>query len=398
MTALSIGEVTEYIKRLFADNQTLRNITVRGEVSNFKRYPTGHCYFTLKDNSAALKCVMFKSRAASLRFEPNNGMAVFAVGRIGVFERDGVYQLYVDSLQPDGVGALALAFEELKNRLTSEGLFDESRKKPLPFFPRVIGVVTSRAGAVLRDINRVSKQRSTVVSLALYPVKVQGEDAARQIAAAIEFFNDEYPVDVLIVGRGGGSMEDLWAFNEEPVVRAIAASNIPVISAVGHETDFTLADFAADVRAATPSQAAELAVPNVAELLRRVDGLHVRLFDIAQNCMKLKKARFERLTASTVLSRPQELLNSKRQRLDNALERLEERGIGAFTAKRHGLELLLERLSAINPASVMKRGFAAVEKDGKALNTVDGVERGDVFLVTMVDGGIEGEVRRCWRQ
>ena len=243
----NVSEVTNYIKRMFQREPVLGCIH-RGELSNFRCYASGHCYFTLKDAASAIKCVMFRSRAQGLRFRPENGMQVVVSGSISVYERDGVYQLYADHMMPEGAGDLALAFEQLKARLASEGLFDDAHKQPLPRFPKRIGIVTSISGAVLRDIYHVSKRRWPAVQLVLRPVLVQGEEAAAQIAAAIAFFNEKYPVDVLIVGRGGGSMEDLWAFNEEPVVRAIYASKIPVISAVGHETDFTLADFASDQR------------------------------------------------------------------------------------------------------------------------------------------------------
>ena len=273
MAVHSVSDVNRYLKDLLAGEPLLQGISVRGEISNFKQYPSGHCYFTLKDTNSALKCVMFRSRAQYLRFLPQNGMQVVAGGSIAVYERDGVYQLYVDNLIPEGTGDLALAFEQLKEKLAAEGLFDPARKQPLPAFPKKIGVVTSSAGAVLRDIYRVSKRRWPGIQLVLYPVQVQGEGAAEQIARGIDFFAEEYAVDVIIAGRGGGSMEDLWAFNEEPVVRAIAACPVPLISAVGHETDFTLADFAADVRAATPSQAAELAVPLLPEQQNRQTDL-----------------------------------------------------------------------------------------------------------------------------
>jgi len=256
MTVHSVSDVTQYIKGLFEGEEILSAILIRGELSNFKRYPSGHCYFTLKDAEASMKCVMFNGYARNLRFTPENGMQVIAGGSVSVYERDGVYQLYVNSLTPEGAGALALAFEQLKERLAAEGLFDETHKQPLPRFPRRIGIVTSSAGAVLRDIHKVTKRRWPGIQLILCPVLVQGTEAAGQIAGAVKCFNRKYPVDVLIVGRGGGSAEDLWAFNEEIVVRAIYDSKIPVISAVGHETDTTLADFVSDRRAATPSQAA----------------------------------------------------------------------------------------------------------------------------------------------
>lgn len=260
----SVSEVNQYLKQLLESQSDLHHIPVLGEVSNFKRYGSGHCYFTLKDEKSALKCVMFKSSAAHLSFNPQNGEKVVALGSISVYERDGVYQLYVSAMRRQGIGDLMQAYEALKEKLTKEGLFDDSRKKPLPRLPRAIGIITSPSGAAVHDIITVSRRRNKGVKLILYPVKVQGEEAAGEIVHAIDFFQRNHLADLLIVGRGGGSIEDLWAFNEEPVVRAIAASKIPIISAVGHETDFTLSDFAADARAATPSQAAEIAVIDVA--------------------------------------------------------------------------------------------------------------------------------------
>lgn len=260
----SVSEVNQYLKQLLESQSDLHHIPVLGEVSNFKRYGSGHCYFTLKDEKSALKCVMFKSSAAHLSFTPRNGEKVVALGSISVYERDGVYQLYVSAMRRQGIGDLMQAYEALKEKLTKEGLFDESRKKPLPRLPRAIGIITSPSGAAVHDIITVSRRRNKGVKLILYPASVQGEEAAGEIVHAIDFFQRNHLADLLIVGRGGGSIEDLWAFNEEPVVRAIAASKIPIISAVGHETDFTLSDFAADARAATPSQAAEFAVIDVA--------------------------------------------------------------------------------------------------------------------------------------
>lgn len=260
----SVSEVNQYLKQLLESQSDLHHIPVLGEVSNFKRYASGHCYFTLKDEKSALKCVMFKSSAVRLSFTPRNGEKVVALGSLSVYERDGVYQLYVTAMRRQGIGDLMQAYESLKEKLMKEGLFDESRKKPLPRLPRAIGIITSPSGAAVHDIITVSRRRNKGVKLILYPVSVQGEEAAGEIVHAIDFFQRNHLADLLIVGRGGGSIEDLWAFNEESVVRAIAASKIPIISAVGHETDVTLSDFAADARAATPSQAAEFAVIDVA--------------------------------------------------------------------------------------------------------------------------------------
>lgn len=388
MAIHSVSEVNNFIKQLLASTPILSNIMVRGEISNFKCYASGHCYFTLKDASSALKCVMFRSRAQHLRFQPVNGLSVIASGNIAIYERDGVYQLYVDSLAPEGKGDLALAYEQLKNRLAAEGLFAKERKKALPKFPKKIGVVTSLSGAVLRDIYHVTKRRWPAVQLVLYPVQVQGEFSAKQVALAIEFFNTKYAVDVMIVGRGGGSMEDLWSFNEEVVVRAIAASKIPIISAVGHETDFSLADFAADVRAATPSQAAELAVPDRDELKRYVVRMQRQLAQMARRELNERRLRLQACQKNKLLQRPELLLADRRQRLDNLISRLRQCLDENITVKNHQLSLALEKLSVLNPAKTLQRGFALVEHGGKIVTRVQEVKKGDKLQLTFSDGKV----------
>ena len=388
MAIHSVSEVNNFIKQLLASTPILSSIMVRGEISNFKCYASGHCYFTLKDASSALKCVMFRSQAQHLRFQPVNGLSVIASGNIAVYERDGVYQLYVDSLAPEGKGDLALAYEQLKNRLAAEGLFAKERKKALPKFPKKIGVVTSLSGAVLRDIYHVTKRRWPAVQLVLYPVQVQGEFSAKQVALAIEFFNTKYAVDVMIVGRGGGSMEDLWSFNEEVVVRAIAASKIPIISAVGHETDFSLADFAADVRAATPSQAAELAVPDRDELKRYVVRMQRQLAQMARRELNERRLRLQACQKNKLLQRRELLLADRRQRLDNLISKLRQCLDENITVKNHQLSLALEKLSVLNPAKTLQRGFALVEHGGKIVTRVQEVKKGDKLQLTFSDGKV----------
>ena len=392
MAVQSVGELTKNIKRILETDRSLVKLLVRGEVSNFRRYESGHCYFTLKDATAALKCVMFRSRAERLRFEPQNGMQIIAAGNISVYERDGAYQLMVDGLSPDGAGELAVAFEQMKARLSAEGLFAPEFKKPLPLFPRRIGVVTSPDGAVLRDIFRVSKRRMPAVQLVLYGVQVQGESAAGQIAAGIEFFNRAYPVDVLIVGRGGGSMEDLWAFNEEKVVRAIFASQIPVISAVGHETDFTLADFVADRRAPTPSAAAEIAVPDARELLARIDGLTVRLTQAVKGNIAAKRAKLDILKRSAMFMYPQRMLENRTQRLDMLRTALKQNSLTVLTAKRQRFIVALEKLDAMNPARVIRRGYGIVQRDGALVKSVRQVNPGDAINIILADGKLTATV------
>lgn len=388
----SVSDVTRYIKMMFARETLFSHLQVRGELSNFKRYASGHCYFTLKDASSCLKCVMFRSRAQGLRFEPQNGMQVILGGSIAVYERDGVYQFYADRMVPDGVGELALALEQRKARLTAEGLFDEDHKQPLPRFPKTIGIVTSLSGAVLRDIYRVSKRRWPSVQLVLKPVLVQGEEAAAQIAGAIRFFNERYPVDVLIVGRGGGSMEDLWAFNEEVVVRAIYASKIPVISAVGHETDFTLADFTSDQRAATPSQAAELAVPDRLELKRYVMSLAARLREQSRRQCDAKRLRLNACLRSTALEKPQLLLAGRSQRLDRAVQALQHTMKQELTLRRHRLSLACEKLDMLNPLQVLYRGYGIIEKRGRIVTSVQDAKVGERVQIVLKDGRVAARI------
>ena len=392
MAVHSVSEVTKYIKSLFDSEAALQDIMIRGEISNFKRYASGHCYFTLKDAGASLKCVMFRGRAQALRFAPENGLKVVAGGSLSVYERDGVYQLYVSSMLPEGAGELSLAFEQLKEKLTAEGLFAAEHKQKLPSFPKRIGVVTSPSGAVLRDIYHVSKRRNPSVQLVLYPAQVQGAESAAQVAAGIRFFNERYPVDVLIVGRGGGSVEDLWSFNEEPVVRAIYASKIPVISAVGHETDFTLADFAADVRAATPSQAAELAVPDRTELLRYTAALQARLGNQCRSALREKRSHLALYLNRTVMKSPQRLLAERRQQLDIAAERMCSVWQTQLTARQHALELQMGRLDTMSPLRVLQRGYSVTEHAAGIVRSVREVQPGEQVRVTLADGSVQASV------
>lgn len=366
----AVSEVNQYLKQLLESQSDLHHIPVLGEISNFKRYQSGHCYFTLKDEKSALKCVMFKSSAAHLSFTPQNGEKVVALGSLSVYERDGVYQLYVTAMRRQGVGDLMQAYEALKEKLTKEGLFDESRKKPLPRLPRAIGIITSPSGAAVHDIITVSRRRNKGVKLILYPVKVQGEEAAGEIVRAIDFFHRHHLADLLIVGRGGGSIEDLWAFNEEPVVRAIAASEIPIISAVGHETDFTLSDFAADARAATPSQAAEIAVIDVAAYRNGI------AFYWDKAAKLLEKEIHE--NAQLADSLQQELAQAMAAELD---------------AKKHRLSLMAAKLSALSPLTVLSRGYTITTAAGRrAVQGVSDVSVGDTIRTTVADGTISSVV------
>lgn len=385
----SVSQVNKLIKALVEGERRFANIQVRGEISNFKRYSSGHCYFTLKDAGGVLKAVMFKTAARTLRFEPQNGDTVITVGRISVYERDGVYQLYTDLMIPEGTGDLMLAFEQLKQKLLNEGLFDESRKKQLPVNPKTVGIITSPSGAAVRDLITVSRRRNKGIKLLLYPVRVQGKEAPAEIAHAIEFMNRHKMADVLIVGRGGGSIEELWAFNEEQTVRAVAASEIPVVSAVGHETDFTLTDFAADKRAATPSQAAEIVVADANAYLSSVAELEKRLKNTVLKRLALSETTLKRLQNSWALSNPQRMLEGRMQRFDFASVRLEQVFNAALTQKQHSCGVLAAKLDALSPLTVLARGYSVTENtDGKIIRSIADVRWGDEIVTQVGDGNV----------
>ena len=468
-TIYSVSEINKYIKGVLDADYTLRNVQVQGEISNFKRYQSGHCYFSLKDGGSAadlaggaggysssrygsineggsvLKCVMFRYKAMDLRFEPKNGDKVIAVGKIQVFERDGTYQLYTDLLLQQGTGDLMQQYEQLKAKLAGEGLFDEERKQALPTNAQRIGIVTSPSGAAVHDIITVSRRRNPGIKLYLYPVLVQGKGAAEEVARAIRFFNAKQLVDVLIVGRGGGSMEDLWAFNEEPTVRAVAASRIPIISAVGHETDFTLCDFAADKRAATPSQAAEMAAADMSKLSQQCNALAQRLqramqwqlsdaenkltkhkqCRMLQNPQKLyelqeekllrlknayvlqeptriyaaKAEHLQRLQSSWVFKEPQRLLADSMQRLDMDFAQLVNLMQQRKQQAEHQLALNRAKLEAISPYAVFKRGYSCtLDSKNKIISSVEQVRWGDEIITSVKDGQIISVVQEVERR
>lgn len=393
MAILSVGAVTRYIKGLFEQDDQLADVLVRGEISNFKRHYSGHCYFTLKDSEATLRAVMFRGRAQLLRFEPKDGFKVIAGGQISVFERDGQYQLYVDQLIPEGVGELSLAFAQLKDKLAAEGLFDAARKRPLPLLPKAVGLVTSPTGAAVRDIVTVAKRRHPGVQLVLLPVQVQGPEAPAQIAAAIKTLSRLSEVDVIIVGRGGGSIEELWAFNDEAVVRAIAASAIPVVSAVGHQTDYTLADFVADRRAATPSQAAELVVPDVKELTKYIGTLRGLLETYTTGLVAGGRSRLNACLASRVFRQPDHLLAAKRQAVDWYIQRLQQALKDTLVAKRHGLKLAAGKLAMLDPLAVLARGYSLTRTpEGQVVKQAADVAVGQFLEVVLAKGRLDVEV------
>ncbi len=389
----SVSAVNQYIKTTLEGDRQLKSLSVRGEVSNLRIQQSGHIYFDLKDKQSSIKSVIWRSTAARLRYQLKNGMQLVAVGRIGVYDVAGQYQLILSSVTPDGAGDLALALEQLKEKLAAEGLFDVANKKKLPSHPKLIGVVTSSSGAVIRDIYNVSKRRDPFSRIILYPAQVQGEGSSKQIAEGIEFFNSRYPVDVLIVGRGGGSAEDLWCFNEEPVVRAIYASRIPVISAVGHETDTTLSDYAADVRASTPSQAAELAVPMISEELGYIRSLQKRLAIAAKAKISMKKQLVEGMLSRTVFKTPERLLERKHQQLDDLSEKLQIMTRLLLDKKRQHLLRTIDRLELMNPVHILKSGYGLLEdSNGQPVTSVDRVSDGEVIKIRLEDGILKAEV------
>ena len=392
--AFTVTEINNYIKSLVDNEPQLRNVQIVGEISNFKRYPSGHCYFTLKDSGAVLKCVMFRGKAMSMKFDPQNGDTVLAIGRITVYERDGVYQLYTDMLIEQGVGDLMVAYEKLKAKLEAEGLFSSERKQAIPVNPKTVGIITSPRGAAVRDVITVSKRRNRGIKLLLYPVKVQGEGASTEIARAINFFNKHNLADVLIVGRGGGSIEELWAFNEEQTVRAVASSAIPVISAVGHETDFTLCDFAADVRAATPSQAAELAVADAEGYILQVENLQRRLKHFMQARLEQEEYRLDRASNSWALKDPERLFADGALRTDAAYNKLLTKMDSLLKECAHKFELQAARLDNLSPLSVLARGYSVTQtEDFKVVTSTQQVRWGEELVTTVADGKIVSVVQ-----
>ncbi len=383
----TVSAANSLIKETLATQPSLQRIQIEGEISNFKRYDSGHCYFTLKDEKSTIKAVMFRGRAALLRFKPENGTMVLASGRIEVYERDGVYQLYVDNLFPGGSGNLALACELLKNKLAAEGLFAAEKKRPIPFFPQTVGIITSSAGAVLHDIITVAGKRNAAVKLIFFPVRVQGKEAPGEIDHAIKSMNKMALADVLIVGRGGGSLEELWAFNDERVVRSVAASAIPVVSAVGHETDFTLCDFAADLRAATPSQAAELCVPDRQALLDTVAALRKRMEQLLRAKADNLALRLKHCLASPVFRRPETLYTASMQQLDKLDERLRRAEENLVGAKEKRLSSLTAKLDVLSPLAVLARGYSVTaDREGRLVKSISQLRNGDVIKTRLADG------------
>lgn len=390
---LTVSQLNRYVKSIIEQDFNLQTVFVQGEISNFtNHYKTGHFYMTIKDEFSSIKAVMFKTANMRLKFMPENSMSVIIRGRVSVFERDGQYQLYIDDMQPDGTGALSLAFEQLKNRLAAEGLFDAERKKPIPVYPRKVGVVTSPTGAAIRDIINVISRRFPLAELILCPVSVQGENAAPQIKAAIELFNKKKAADVLIVGRGGGSVEELWAFNEEIVARAVVASEIPVISAVGHETDFTICDFVADLRAPTPSAAAELAVPDKLQQIGMLNAYQKRIKSVLDDRFSYEKSKLELYKSSLKRLDPKNYIDSLRVRCDKASMQMDAVVRSSFAAKSSEFTSLCAKLDAMSPLKILSRGYSIASKDGEIITDTDGITCGDRINVKLSGGSLDCEV------
>jgi len=390
---LSVSQINQHIQALMDNDPHLTAVAIRGEVSNYKVYPSGHHYFTIKDENASLRCVMFRSNAMRIRFRPESGMQVVAVGKISVYPRDGAYQLYCSNLILDGVGDLYAAFEQLKKKLSSEGLFDQAHKKKLPQYPAVIGVITSSAGAAIHDILRILRKRYPLAQVRLLPVRVQGAEAPEEISAGIAYANLHKLADLLIVGRGGGSIEDLWAFNDERVARAIYQSDIPVISAVGHEPDVTISDFVADLRAATPSNAAELAVPDQDALKQTLDGYAASLYNAVNRRIKMARQQYNTLVNSAALTDSCRYVHVRREKLSALTGRLSAaQQICIATKKEHFIKLT-SKLDVMSPLKVLSRGFAIAEKPNSTIvRSVKQLHTGDIVKIRLSDGTIPAAI------
>lgn len=395
---LSVSELNLYIKNVLEGNPALRDVWVAGEISGARLYASGHLYFSLKDADSVISAVMFRGAVARLRFQPENGMRVIIHGKVSVYEPRGQYQLIAEGMAPDGAGALAIAFEQLKNRLAAEGLFDPARKKPLPPHPRRIGVITSASGAAIHDIIRVAGSRCPSAEILLFPSQVQGADAPRYLAGGVRYFNSkrgdpEQGVDVIIMGRGGGSAEDLWCFNDEQLARTIAASEIPIISAVGHEVDFSISDFVADCRAATPSAAAEIAVPDQTELRKNIGQLSARLDGAISSRLKSRRILLDRLSAAKVLSAPEGVYVRRGERLGVLADRLDRSMDRRLTAADQSRRRLAGQLEALNPLSVLTRGYALVLKeDGHVAASAEALYPEETVTLRFSDGAVTAVV------
>ena len=391
--AIKDSDLNKYMKEKIAEDEYLNNILIKGEISNFKNHYTGHMYFTLKDEKSLIKCIMFKSYATKLTFMPKDGMKVMILGSVSVFERDGVYQIYARAMEEDGLGDLYTKYQELKKRLEQQGLFEEEHKMKIPMMPRVIGVLTSQTGSVIRDIINVSTRRNPNVYIRLLPVPVQGEGAAEKISNGIEYMNKNKLADVLILARGGGSLEDLWPFNEEVVARAIYDSTLPVISAVGHETDFTIADFVADLRAPTPSAAAELAVPDIYEVKRKIETYQDRLRNSLIKKLELMNLRYEKCMSSSVFKEPLRKINDNYIKLDNCIKQIENSIKVKHEKEKTKYIELIAKLDALSPLKTLYRGYSITEKNNKVIKSKEELKTNDLIEIRFIDGKKEAIVK-----
>ncbi len=389
---ITVEELNKYIKNKIDGDEFLNNVYVRGEISNFKLHYTGHMYFTLKDEKSLVKCIMFKSYTPYLNFMPKDGMKVCILGSVSVFERDGVYQIYAKGMKQDGIGSLYEEYEKLKAKLEKEGLFDENHKKNIPRFPKTIGVLTSSTGAVIRDIINVSTRRNPNVHIRLIPVPVQGPGAEIKIAEAIEKMNKEKLADVIIVGRGGGSLEDLWPFNEEIVARGIYNSELPIISAVGHETDFTIADFVADLRAPTPSAAAELAVPNIEDIKYTISQIKNRYKVALKRKHELMKMRYEKCMSRRVFKEPMQKINERYISIDMHTKSINNSILSKINNSRMKFNNVLTKIDALSPMKTMARGYSITEKDGRIIKKVAELKAGDEVSLKYIDGTAKAQI------
>ena len=390
--AISVTDLNKYIKNKIADDEYLSNILIKGEISNFKHHYTGHLYFTLKDENSLIKCIMFKSYAQKLNFEPKDGMKVYILGSVSVFERDGVYQIYAKVMEEDGVGDLYTKYQKLKEELEKKGLFDESHKQKIPMMPKVIGVLTSQTGSVIRDIINVSTRRNPNVYIRLLPVPVQGEGAAEKIVEGIEYMNKNQLADVIILARGGGSLEDLWPFNEEIVAYSIYESKIPIISAVGHETDFSISDFVADLRAPTPSAAAELAVPDIYEIKQKMNTYQNRLKMALTKKLEIMKLCYEKCISSSVFREPTRRIQENYIKIDSYVKQLENI-INKIKEKNKNKYIeLVSKLDTLSPLKTLTRGYSIIEKDRKIVKSITDLKSEDEILIRLKDGEKQAKI------
>ena len=398
MQPVSVTQLTQYIKLLLDKDEILSQVCVRGELSNYKAHSSGHQYFTLKDEGAVISCVMFRSDAMKMRFRPESGMKVILYGRVSLFPKSGQYQIYVTAMQPDGVGALAVAFEQLKRRLYEEGLFDPAHKQPLPSYPHRVALITSPTGAAVRDMTRILGRRWPMAEVLVCPVRVQGEGAAEEIAQMLDYVDKHQLADVIITGRGGGSLEDLWAFNEEIVARAIYRCTIPVISAVGHEPDVTISDYVADVRAATPSNAAEIAVQDEAAIRSALRQLQLRLEQAEGRKLTQLRQRLDALAQKPVMKRPEAYLQQQELQLEMLRQRLEHAGTGVVQKNALRFQRAAAKLDALSPLKVLSRGYAMVTREDAVVRSVTQLQPGDPVAVALSDGTVQCTVDAVQRR